>query len=255
MATVEIDRPPHNFFDVELIDAIADAYEALDRMGECRAIVLCANGRNFCAGANFGGGEGASARDNSRGDTSGHLYRHAVRIFRARKPVVAAVQGAAVGGGLGLAVSADFRVASPESRFSANFTRLGFHPGFGLTLTLPEVIGRQKASLMFYTGRRVKGDEAHAWGLVDVLAESSEGVRPAAHALAEEIATSARRASGRRCATGCTTTCGPWSTTCSRFRESRCASTPRPPTGWRSPPITSSWSRTGCATRTTGRKG
>ena len=82
------------------------------------------------------------------GDT--HLYRHAVRIFRAKTPVVAAVQGAAIGGGLGLAVSADFRVTCPEGRFSANFTRLGFHPGFGLTTTLPEIIGPQRAALMFY---------------------------------------------------------------------------------------------------------
>lgn len=65
------------------------------------------------------------------------LYLAAIRLFACAKPVVAAVQGPAVGGGLGLALVADFRVTCAEARFSANFTRLGFHPGFGLSVTLP----------------------------------------------------------------------------------------------------------------------
>lgn len=191
IALVEIQRPPHNFFDIVLINSIADAYEALDKHPECRAIVLAAQGKNFCAGANFSGG-GAS-RDPVReegGNSDDHLYKHAVRIFRTKTPVVAAVQGAAVGGGLGLAVSADFRVTCPEGRFSANFTRLGFHPGFGLTHTLPALVGQQRAALMCYTGRRVPGEEAAAWGLADELVPL-EQVRDAACALAREIAASA----------------------------------------------------------------
>ena len=189
VAIVEIRRPPHNFFDIDLVNAIADAYEALDEHPECRAIVLAAQGKNFCAGANFAGGGGA-ARDTTGESGGGHLYRHAVRIFRAKTPVVAAVQGAAVGGGLGLAVSADFRVTCPEGRFSANFTRLGFHPGFGLTTTLPDLVGPQRAALMFYTGRRIKGEEAFSWGLADALAPLDR-VREAACELAREIAASA----------------------------------------------------------------
>ena len=192
IAVVEIQRPPHNFFDIDLINAIADAYEALDEHPGCRAIVLAAQGKNFCAGANFRGGDGAARdRTGERGESGGgHLYRHAVRIFRAKTPVVAAVQGAAIGGGLGLAVSADFRVTCPEGRFSANFTRLGFHPGFGLTTTLPEIIGRQRAALMFYTGRRIRGEEALEWGLADAIAPQNR-IREAACDLAREIAASA----------------------------------------------------------------
>jgi 2-(1,2-epoxy-1,2-dihydrophenyl)acetyl-CoA isomerase len=118
------------------------------------------------------------------------LYDNAVRMFAARIPVVAAVQGAAIGGGLGVALSADFRVASPESRFAANFARLGFHHGFGLTVTLPLVVGHQAALDMLYTGRRVKGEEAHAIGLADRLVEA-ERLRDEAHTLAAEIAGSA----------------------------------------------------------------
>jgi enoyl-CoA hydratase/carnithine racemase len=84
-------------------------------------------------------------------------------------PVVAAVQGAAIGGGLGLAMAADLRVASPESRFAANFSLLGFHHGFGLTVTLPLAVGHQAALDLLYTGRRIDGTTAHRLGLCDTL--------------------------------------------------------------------------------------
>lgn len=195
VALVEIRRPPHNFFDHALIGALADALEALDREDGCRAVVLASRGKSFCAGANFaaGGDFGAAEKGREEGARplrADSLYREAVRLFRARKPVVAAVQGAAVGGGLGLAMAADLRVACPEARFCANFTRLGFHPGFGLTETLPAAVGASNAALMFYTSRRVKGEEAHAMGLADVLVPR-ERVRGAALELAAEIAANA----------------------------------------------------------------
>ena len=118
------------------------------------------------------------------------LYDQAVRLFSVEKPIVAAVQGAAVGAGLGLALVADFRVASPDARFSANFVKLGFHPGFGLTHTLPRVVGAQRADLMFLTGRRVRAEEALAWGLVDELVPGEE-LRQSAFALAAELAENA----------------------------------------------------------------
>lgn len=181
VALVEFDRPPNNHFDVELIGALADAYERLDSDSACRAIVLCSTGRHFCAGADFSGG----------GEAGGEaLYVQAVRMFAAATPVVAAVQGAAIGGGLGLALSADFRVASSSSRFAANFARLGIHHGFGLTVTLPAVVGAQAALELLYTGRRVRGEEAHALGLCDRLVADDE-LRAGAHALAAEIALSA----------------------------------------------------------------
>src|SRR6266849_564766 len=182
---IELQRPPHNYFDNALINEIADALEAFDRDPACRAVVLCAQGKSFCAGADFANRPAAGA-----GNESGkHLYKEATRIFRTRKPFVAAVQGAAIGGGLGLALATDFRVTCVEARFSANFTRLGFHPGFSLTYTLPRLVGQQKANLLFYTGRIVKGEEAVAMGMADVLAPLAE-VRDAATLLATEIAQS-----------------------------------------------------------------
>jgi 2-(1,2-epoxy-1,2-dihydrophenyl)acetyl-CoA isomerase len=184
VATVELHRPPNNHFDLGLVSAIAGAFEALDRDPGCRAIVLCSEGRHFCAGADLGGGLGPVA------DGRRHIYDEAMRLFQTAAPVVAAVQGAAVGGGLGLAMAADLRVAAPEARFVANFARLGFHHGFGLTVTLPAAIGQQRALELLYTGRRVSGDEALRIGLCDRLAPAA-GLREEAHALAAEIAASA----------------------------------------------------------------
>jgi len=186
VATVEMHRPPNNFFDTTLIAEIGEAYEALDRDPACRAIVLAAEGKAFCAGADLAGRGGVPAGDGPQR----HLYKEAIRLFRTRKPVVAAVHGAAVGGGLGLALSADFRVTCAEARFSANFSRLGFHQGFGLSVTLPRLVGPQKAALLLYTGRRVPGDEAVTIGLADKLVAESD-VRKQALALAGEIAISA----------------------------------------------------------------
>jgi enoyl-CoA hydratase/carnithine racemase len=194
VAAIEIRRPPNNFFDIALIREIAEALEALDRDPACRAVVLGSQGKAFCAGANFGDGNALNREGRMPGEPAqgmaGHLYIEAVRLFRTAKPLIAAVHGAAVGGGLGLALTADFRVTCPEARFCANFTRLGFHPGFGLTTTLPEVIGKSNAALMFYTSRRVTGEEAYRMGLADVLVAQDQ-VRAAAHKLAAEIAENA----------------------------------------------------------------
>jgi enoyl-CoA hydratase/carnithine racemase len=190
VATIEIRRPPHNFFDIDLIRQIADACEALDKDPACRAIVLAAQGTAFCAGAKLG--DGGSEIQNvlvkrSEAGQAGHLYIEAVRLYRTATPIVGAIHGAAVGGGLGLALVPDLRVACPETRFCANFTRLGFHPGFGLTHTLPALIGPSRAALMFYTSRRVAGEEAYRIGLADALVPQAE-VRSAAQKLAAEIA-------------------------------------------------------------------
>jgi enoyl-CoA hydratase/carnithine racemase len=190
VARVEIRRAPHNFFDVALIKSLAEAFETLDNDPACRALMLCADGKSFCAGANFTERPAGASQDVLPGGGGSPLYAEAVRLFSAKKPIVAAVQGAAIGGGFGLALVADFRVVTAEARFAANFVKLGIHPGFGLTHTLPRLIGYQKASLLFYTGRRIGGEEAVAWGLADVLA-TPEHLRTVAMELAAEIAENA----------------------------------------------------------------
>ena len=190
VAVLEIQRPPNNFFDVDLINAMGDAFEAMDEDANVRALVLAADGKHFCAGANFGNRDEQSRRQARTATDGNPLYSAAVRLFACRKPVIAAVQGAAVGGGFGLAVMPDFRVVCPETRFTANFVKLGFHPGFGLTYTLPRLIGQQRANLMFMTGRRIDGETACEWGLADILTDR-DSLRARAMELAQEIAENA----------------------------------------------------------------
>jgi enoyl-CoA hydratase/carnithine racemase len=184
VAEVELHRPPANYFDSVLLGGVVDAVTwAADHRG--RAVVLCSEGRHFCAGLDFG----TSAKPEP--DALATLYAKARELIDGPLPVVAAVQGSAIGGGLGLALAADFRVAAPSSRLSANFARLGFHQGFGISLTLPAAVGRQRALELLMSGRRINGGEALAIGLVDRL---DDDPRAGAHLLAAEIAGSAPQA-------------------------------------------------------------
>jgi enoyl-CoA hydratase/carnithine racemase len=188
VALVEMHRPPNNSLDITLVEALAEVFERLDGELDCRAIVLASEGRHFCAGASLGSAD--DPLSTGAGGANNPLYEAAVRLFRARTPVVAAIQGAAIGGGLGLALVADFRVTCPEARFSANFTRLGLHQGFGLSVTLPHVVGNQVALDLLLTGRRLGGEEAVRLALCDRLVPQDQ-VRSAARELAADIASAA----------------------------------------------------------------
>jgi len=185
---IRFSKPPHNYACPDLLREIADALDTLDADPGVRCGVLVAEGKAFCAGADLAGD--ASITGESGMDAIGGLYVQAERIFRRRKPLVAAVQGAAIGAGLGLALAADFRVAGPRARLSSNFVRLGFHHGFGLTCTLPRLLGPQRAAWMMLSAERVKPQDALTWGLVDKLAEEDR-VAAVAHAMAREIAANA----------------------------------------------------------------
>lgn len=182
VALVEMQRPTHNFVDIHFVKQLADILDALDADANCRTVVLASGVKSFCAGADFGS-DGA-------GKDPSPFYAQAMRLFRSKKPTIAAVKGAAVGAGMGLTLVADFRITCDEARFSANFNRLGFHPGFGMSVTLPRIVGEQKAALLFYTGRRISGTTAYEIGLADELVAQDE-VTAKAMELAQEIAASA----------------------------------------------------------------
>lgn len=187
VARVTIDKPPINAVSVDLMRDLADALDGLDKDGGTRAVVLATSGKVFCSGADL-------SNRTSEGPIPERmvnpLYDQAVRLFSTELPIVAAVQGAAIGAGLGLALVADFRVAAPEARFAANFVKLGFHPGFGLTHTLPRLIGRQNAARMFLTGERFDAEAALRMGLADEIAPQ-DLLLARAHALAGSIAENA----------------------------------------------------------------
>jgi 2-(1,2-epoxy-1,2-dihydrophenyl)acetyl-CoA isomerase len=188
VGTVVFSRPPNNFFDVELVTEIADSCESLGRDLECRVIILRGEGKHFCAGAKLA----ANTEDlisTAPADTN-PLYAQATRLAECPVPIIAVLQGAAIGGGMGVALVADFRIASPEARLAVNFAKLGMHQGFGITVTLPAVVGPQRALELLYTGRRLTGEEALEIGLVDRLVAGDE-LLSVARELALEIASSA----------------------------------------------------------------
>jgi enoyl-CoA hydratase/carnithine racemase len=190
VALIEMRRPPNNFLDVELLGNLATILEELDRDPQCRAVVLAAAGKHFCAGGNLKQRLEVEARGEKFVPAKRHPYKEARRLIATRKPIVAAVQGAAIGAGLGLAVFPDFRVTCKEARFAANFTAIGFFPGFGLTVTLPRLVGHQKARWLMLTGERITGEEAFAMGLADRLVPQ-DVVRDVAIEMARQLAKAA----------------------------------------------------------------
>jgi enoyl-CoA hydratase/carnithine racemase len=180
VGTLTFSRGRENRIDTTLLEQLVTALRELTDDG-ARAVVLRSGIRHFCAGVDLRRDPGKDGR---------HLYDLVPALFAVPVPLIAAVSGAAVGAGLGLALAADFRVTCERARFWANFSRLGFSQGFGLSLTLPRAVGAQRAAELLYTGRRVEGAEAVRIGLADQLVNDDE-VNVAAAALATEIAGSA----------------------------------------------------------------
>ena len=192
---VELQRGPHNFANTDLMNELADALLGATVDG-ARAGVICSEGKSFCAGAQFSGESGTRANNfgsfvkSEDASPIGPFYESAVRMFSVAIPLVAALHGPAVGAGFGLATACDLRVICPEAFMATNFVRLGIHPGFGISLTLPELVGPARASDILLTGRRIYGEEAFQLGLANRLVAQAD-VRSTAIALATEIGSAA----------------------------------------------------------------
>lgn len=185
---IDLNSPPHNFIDVAMLS------EVIAILAEpCRAAVISATGKSFCAGANFSSdgllGQATRSAAGFRYGV-GEFYREVAKFFDVEVPLVAAVHGPAVGAGAGLALACDLRVSSSNAFIATNFVRLGIHPGFAITETLPALIGPARASDMLLTGRRIGGEEALSWGLIDRLVDP-DAVKDTALQLAGEIASAA----------------------------------------------------------------
>jgi enoyl-CoA hydratase/carnithine racemase len=185
VSVITIHRPPNNYISRRLIEDLGQVLADLDDQPQTRAVLLLAEGKNFCAGAQHDPDDPETLAPDTH-DEEGR-YAAVARLFSSQKPIVAAIQGAVVGAGFGMCMLADFRIAAPNARFSANFVKIGFCPGFGLTYTLPRAIGLQRATFMFQTGRRFTAEEVAPWGLVDGVAPL-EALTETAMALAKELA-------------------------------------------------------------------
>jgi enoyl-CoA hydratase len=186
VALVTLNRPEAmNALSSALRQAIADAFNALDSEPEIRVVVLTGAGdRAFCAGLDLKE-LGSRERAADAGKTPENDPVRAIEAFS--KPVIAAVNGVAVTGGLELALACDVALASETARFADTHARVGILPGWGLSQRLPRLIGPQRAKLMSFSGRYVDAGTAQAWGLVAQL-HAPEALLPAALDLAEDIA-------------------------------------------------------------------
>lgn len=161
-----------NAMTAELTAAWTDAVAALRADATVRAVVVTGEGSAFCAGGDLSWiGESPDLTVMSLRERMLPFYRAWLAVRDLEVPVVAAVNGAAVGAGLCLALACDLRYASPGTTFSAPFARLGMHPGMAATYLLPEVVGLARARDLLLTGRRVTAEEALDIGLVNGVAD------------------------------------------------------------------------------------
>jgi enoyl-CoA hydratase/carnithine racemase len=193
IATVTLDRPDQlNAFTGRMMHELLDALDRVDSDDGVRALVITGRGRGFCAGADLSAGAETFSRGGSDIGTDVGVPRDGgglitLRIFRSTKPVIAAINGPAVGIGITMTLAMDLRLASEEARIGFVFARRGIVPEACSSWFLPRLVGMQQAAEWVYTGRVFDADEALAGGLVRSV-HSPDELLPAAYALASEIA-------------------------------------------------------------------
>jgi len=198
VATITLNRPDKlNAFNTAMRDELIAAFDATDADDAVRAVIVTGAGRAFCAGADLSAGgqtfDYARRNDASREAARvGDVYRDGgglvtLRIFRSLKPVIGAINGAAVGVGVTMQLPMDIRLASTDARFGFVFARRGITPEAASTWFLPRLVGPQTALEWCFTGRVFDAAEAHRERLVRSL-HAPDALMPAALALAREIA-------------------------------------------------------------------
>lgn len=193
VAVVTLNRPDgRNSMTPELLDAFAAAVPPVASDPEVRCVVITGRGRCFSAGADL---RTAVQREDTGRPRQPHersfaMYEPFLSVLDIEVPVIGALNGHAVGGGFGLALLCDVRVANREAKYGANFARLGLCSGLGISYLLPRLVGPERAAELLFTGRLVTGEEAAQMGLV-THAVPAEEVGPRALALADEIASNA----------------------------------------------------------------
>ncbi len=192
IAVLTLDAPRRrNAFDLQMVDEVVVAMDRLEAPGEARAVIVTGAAPAFCAGADLMHLEGAEEEGLRR------IYEGFLRIARSPLPTLAAVNGAAVGAGMNLALACDLRLAGRSARFDCRFLDLGLHPGGGHTWMLRQILGSQGAAAMVLFGEILDGEEAARRGLAWKVCEDGE-LLPEARNMAARVASAppelARRA-------------------------------------------------------------
>jgi enoyl-CoA hydratase/carnithine racemase len=192
IGVITLARPDNrNSMTPELLAAFGDAIDQALADPEARVVVITGEGRCFSAGADFKSNLQVQGGDRPLRphERSFAMYEPFLRVLELQVPVIGALNGHAVGGGFGLALLCDLRFGNRESKYGANFARLGFHSGLGISYVLPRIVGAAHAADLLFTGRLVRGDEAERMGLL--TATDPEAVLPTAMARAAEVASAA----------------------------------------------------------------
>ena len=193
VATLTLNRPDQlNAFTNVMMREVIDVFDRADADDDVRVVVVTGAGRGFCAGADLSGGGDTFARGGSDIQTEAGVPRDgggmvSLRIFESKKPVIGAINGAAVGVGVTMTLPMDIRLASTAARFGFVFARRGIVPEACSSWFLPRVVGISKAAEWVYTGRVFPASEALDAGLVRSVHEPDE-LLPAAYEIAREIA-------------------------------------------------------------------
>ena len=190
IATLVMNRPDRlNALNNELASALNDALGRIAEDGSVRVVVITGAGRAFCAGGDLGAiGKG---RQSSETQSLEPLLRAGMQsVFRIRtipQPVIAAVNGAAAGAGMNIALAADIRIAAEEAMFGQNFAKVGLFPDFGGTYFLPQLVGPAKAAELFYTGDMIDAKTALSLGIVNHVVPAAQ-LESEVKSLAQKIA-------------------------------------------------------------------
>ncbi|MFI1577874.1 enoyl-CoA hydratase/isomerase family protein [Embleya sp. NPDC020630] len=187
LAVVRLNRPDRlNALSATMVADVKTAFGALHRERGIRAIVLTGEGRGFCSGADLSGDPDHAPDAEDRGPV-GHVYRSQehlsemiLAVHECEKPVIAAVHGAAVGGGLALALACDLRVADESARFGSVFIKVGLSSAdVGTSYLLPRLVGPTRAAELMLTGRHFDAAEADRYGLLNARTEAGAHVSAA----------------------------------------------------------------------------
>jgi enoyl-CoA hydratase/carnithine racemase len=190
IATITLNRPDNrNSMTEDILSGIETSVAEVRRDPEVRCVIITGKGRSFSAGADFRSQvqRPTGGRELLPNERSFAMYSPFLSVLDIEVPVVGALNGHAIGGGLGLALVCDLRVANRDAKYGANFVRLGLHPGMATTYFLPRFVGIPRAAELLLTGRLITGAEAAELGFAN-YAVAPDVVLPKALELAGEVA-------------------------------------------------------------------
>lgn len=172
ISRIKFNKPDRrNLMDPEIVDGFIKAVQKVRSSKGVRCVIVTGTGNSFCAGADFSTLQKFAQESGYSGAAAIRegvirFYNSFMTVLDIEQPVIASINGYAIGGGLAFALLCDIRIASRDAKLAANFARVGIHPGMGITYTLPRLIGLEKASELLFTARFITGEEAERIGLV-----------------------------------------------------------------------------------------